>query len=80
MPLPQSINIVVQAVAAADTEQVVVRRRSDGSLEAVGYFNLKDAGGNFVRSASVSVALNGSQTTSINSFVTSVLVPAMNAQ
>lgn len=79
MPLPQTIDIVVQAVTASDVQQIVVRRKSDGSLEATGYFDLKDESGNLVRTSSVSVPLNGAQTTSIASFATSVLVPAMNA-
>lgn len=80
MPLPRVISHTIQAVTANDIQQIVILRKSDNSLQAVGYFNLKDGSGNVVGNDSVAVDLNGAQTTSIGSFATSVLVPAMNAQ
>jgi hypothetical protein len=80
LPLPRVVSHTVQAVTASEIQQIVIRRKSDGTLQAVGYFDLKDGGGNVVGSDSVAVDLNGAQTTSIASFATSVLVPAMNAQ
>jgi hypothetical protein len=80
LPLPRVVSHTVQAVTASEIQQIVIRRKSDGTLQAVGYFDLKDGGGNVVGNDSVSVDLNGAQTSSIASFATSVLVPAMNAQ
>jgi hypothetical protein len=79
-PLPNVVSHTEQAVTANEIQQIVIRRKSDGSLQAVGYFDIKNGSGVVVRNDSVAVDLNGAQTTSIASFATSVLVPAMNAQ
>lgn len=80
MPLPSVVSYTIQAVTAADCQSILIVRRPDNGLKAIGTFALEDEGGNTVGTGTTSIDLSAGQTTSINSFVTSALVPAMNAQ
>lgn len=71
--------VTYKTLTLAEVTGVVIERRS-GATVAHMHYSVKDAGGAVVKLGAVAVTLNAGQTTTVENFVTNVMLPAANTQ
>ncbi len=80
MALPVTLSETLVVVAQADIFHLDVRRDAAGEPVVIASYNVRRQSDSVVRqSGQLAITLSGAQKTSLASFITSVVVPQINA-